>query len=281
MRLWFFSLVAALAFGAAGYLLVEYAAPGYDVMARWLGATPSIEFVKSAVTDLQSNNIAAVEGKLDRQYVNEKSRSAFAQITSMLPSSPPESIHLVSWWSTRRLNEAKTVWHTIMSLQYGIDGKWFLVNAQVRTQEGASPILEGFNFQPIAASLESINRFSFQGKGRVYYVFLAYSIITATFCAAMFIRCWRNKMPLGRKILWLAGILSGVGTLGLNWTSGALQYHLLSFNIPAVGFFRGSPVAPYMFWISVPVFAILFLSLHLPSPRRIQMDADPTLPSGP
>ena len=150
----------------------------------------------------------------------------------------------------------------------------------MRTKEGESPILEVFNFQPLPASLESINHLSLQGKGRIHYLFLALSIMIATCSTAALILCLRHKMPLGRKILWLIGILSGFGTFALNWTSGAPQFQLLSFRIPAVGFWRASPIGPYIFWISVPVFAIWFLSLHLSSPREIETDADRTLQSG-
>jgi len=279
MRLWLLSLGAVLAFGVCGYVLVQYVGSRFDDTARWLGATPSIEFVKSAVADLQSKNISAVEGKLDRSYVNEQSRSGFAKISSELPSSPPDSVRLASWWSTHALNDTKTVWHSMLSLEYGFDGKWFLVNARVRTKEGEPPILEWFNFQPLPESLENINRLSLQGMRGVHFVFLAVSIAIATCSAAALILCSRQKMPIWRKIIWLIGILSGFGKFGLDWTSGSLKLQLLSINIPAVGFWRASPLAPYIFWFSVPVFSIVFLVHHLQSPPQVEMDADRRFPS--
>jgi hypothetical protein len=261
-------------------MLVQYAESRFDDIARWFGASPSIDFVESAVADLQSKNIAAVEGKLDHSFVNQQSRSAFTQMTNLLPSSPPKSIRLASLWWTRGSNDAKTVWHTVLSLEYGIDGKWFLINAQVRTEEGEPPILEGLNLQPIPAPLEYFNRFSLQGKSRTHYLFLILLIAIGTQSAAALILCLRQKMPLGRKAIWSIGILSGFGTFTLNWTSGSPQFHLVSFHMPPVGFLRAGLVAPYIFWFSVPVFAIWFLLLHLPSARQIEMDADRTLPSG-
>lgn len=80
MRLWFLSLGAVLAFSVCGYMLAQYAVSFYEDIARWLGATPSIEFVKGVVADLQSKDFAAVEGKSERSIVNEQSRSVLAAI---------------------------------------------------------------------------------------------------------------------------------------------------------------------------------------------------------
>jgi hypothetical protein len=280
MRLWFLSLSAVLAFGVLGAILLHYGESRFERFVQWFGATPAIEFVKSVVADLQSKNFAAVEGKLDPAIVNEQSRAAFPQISAQLPSSPPGSIRLAALSWTRGPNEASTVWHTMVSLEYGIDGKWFAVNARVRTREGEPPVLEGFHFQPLAAPLETINRFTLQGKRSIHYFYLAFLIAMATCTAAAFILCLRQKMPLGRKILWLVGILAGFGKFALNWTSGALQVQLLFINIPAAGVWRASPIAPYIFSFSVPIFAIVFLFRYLPSPRQTETGADPTLPSG-
>jgi hypothetical protein len=265
MRLWLVSLGAVLAFGVSGVLVAEYAGSQFEYIARLLGATPSIEFVKSVVADLQSKNFAALEEKLDRSYVNEQSRSAFAEINRQLPSSPPKSIRLASLSWT--LGPPR---RTTLSLEYGIDDKWFLVNARVRTSEGEPPILEWFNLQPTPASLEDINRFSLQGRSGIHYFFLTFLIAIGTCSAAALIICVRHKMPLWRKIIWSIGILSGVGTCTLNWTSGSLHFQLLSIHIPAVGFLRASTIAPYSFWFSVPVFAIWFLFL------QIEVDGDRT-----
>jgi hypothetical protein len=280
MRLWFLSLGIVLVFGVCGYMLVQYAESHVDGRARWLGATPSVEFVKSIVTGLQSKDFAAIEAKSDRSIINEQSRPAFAQINSLLTSSPPKSIRLASWWSTRSLAGASTAWHTVLSLEYEIDGKWFLVNARVRSNEGEPLILEGINLQPIPAPLETVNRPSLQGMRGVHYFFLALWITIGTYTIAAVITCLRRKMPVWRKILWLVGIFSGVGTFSLNWTSGSPHFQLLFIHIPTVGFGRVGLLGPYIFWCTVPVFAILFLFLHLSPPRQIETDADRTLPSG-
>jgi hypothetical protein len=265
MRLWLVSLGAVLAFGVFACLSAQYVGSYFDDIARLLGATPSIEFVKSVVADLQSKDFAALEEKLDRPFVNEQSRSVFAEIHRELPSSPPKSIRLTSLlWvpgPPRR---------TTLSLQYGIDDKWYLVNARVRTSEGEPPILEWFNLQPTPASLEDINRFSLQGKSGIHYFFLTFLIAIGTCNVAALILCLRHKQILWQKIIWSVGIISGIGTFALNWTSGSLEVHLFSIHIPAVGFWRAGPVAPYSFWFSVPVFAIWFLFL------QIEADADRT-----
>jgi uncharacterized membrane protein len=280
MRLWLLSFGAVLIFGFCGYMLAQYAGSHFEDIAQSLGATPSIEFVKGIVADLQSKDFVTLEGKLDRSTVNEQSRSAFAVISSQLTSSPPKSIRLASLSWTRGPNDAKTVRHTMLSVEYGIDDKWFLVNARVRTNEGESPILEWFNLQPMPAPLENINRLSLQGKVGIHYFFLVFLITVGTCNVAALITCLRHRMPLWRKIIWLVGILIGVGTFALNWTSGSLEFQLLSIHIPTIGFWRASGVAPYVLWFSVPVFAIWFLFLHLRSPLQIEVDANRTLPCG-
>ncbi len=272
MRLWVLSVDIVLALYICGYILVQYSESHFDGMARWHGATASVEFVKSAVADLQSKNFDALEAKSDSSIVNKESRSAFARISGQLTSTPPKSIRLAALSWTRG--------HTMLSLEYGIDDEWFLVNAQVRTNEEEPPILERFNLQPIPAPLENFNRLSLQGKGGIHYFFLAFLIATGTCNVAALITCLRQKMILWRKIIWLVGILSGFGTFALNWTSGSLQFQLLSIHIPATGLMRTSLAAPYVLWFSVPVFAISFLFHHLGSPQQIETDAAHTLPSG-
>src|SRR5262249_15769535 len=53
--------------------------------------------------------------------------------------------------------------------------------------------------------------------------------------------------------------------------------HSFFGGLDAVWFWRAGPIAPYIFSVSVPVFAISFLFVHLPPPRQIEMDADRTL----
>ncbi len=280
MRLWFLSLGAVLAFGVCGYMLVQYAESHYEDVAQRLGATPAIEFVKSTVAGLQSKDFDAIEAKSDRSIINEQSRPAFGEMNRLLTSSPPKSIRLASWWSTRSLTGDNTAWHTVLSLEYEIDGKWFVVNARVRSNEGEPLVLEGINLQPIPAPLETVNRLSLQGMTSIHYFFLALWITIGTYTIAAVITCLRHKMPLWRKILWLVGIFSGVGTFSLNWTSGSPHFQLLFIHIPTVGFGRVGLLGPYIFWCTLPVFALWFLYLHLPPPRQIERDADHALPSG-
>jgi hypothetical protein len=96
MRLWPVFTGRGVGNRCLRFLLAQYAGSQFEYIARVLGATPSFEFVKSVVADLQSNDFAALEEKLDRSYVDERSRSVFAEINRQLPSSPPKSIRLAS-----------------------------------------------------------------------------------------------------------------------------------------------------------------------------------------
>jgi hypothetical protein len=146
-----------------------------------------------------------------------------------------------------------------VSLQYEFDTKWLLATAQWRETGSGEKIIEGMHVQPLANSHQDANGFRLAGKGLKHYAFLVLAVALAVFSVAMFVLCLRTPMSRKRKMLWCIGIIIGFGQIGLNWTSGAISVTLINFQFLSAGWLRAGPLAPHMIFVSMPLFAMLFL----------------------
>jgi hypothetical protein len=231
---------------------------------------PDADFGKSLVADLQSGNIEAIEARLDPAVRNAETREALKKMAGVLPSTPPTSIRVAG------RNVTNIVWMTkagetrrvILSLQYQFDDRWLLVHAKWRSDAGGPAVVESLNLQALPASLETLNRFTFEGKGSLHYAVLALAVALPIFSLVVLVLCLATPMPLPRKTLWALAILLGVGVLGLNWTTGAIIVQPLSIRVLSAGYIRTGLLGPWVVSISIPLGAIIFL-FKRGSTRRI------------
>jgi hypothetical protein len=143
------------------------------------------------------------------------------------------------------------------------------------SEDGTRFILDNLDVRPIAGPLEKINAFTLSGRGPVHHIFLFGSLVCPAITIAAVVRWRRNRGHLRRKWLWLAGILLGVGKLGLNWTTGQVTFSVVHLQLLSAGFQREGAYGPWWLFLSVPIGTLVFLArkgsgdqVETPSPGR-------------
>ena len=108
-------------------------------------------------------------------------------------------------------------------------------------------------------SLEEANRFTFEGKGPIHYIVFALTVAVPLFIVYALVLCF--KTPIARrKWLWLLFVALGFFQLTLNWTDGAFGIQPISFALLGAGFVRAGPYMPFIFNVTIPIGAIVFLA---------------------
>jgi len=170
-----------------------------------------------------------------------------------------------------------------VSLSYQVElSKGWLAGTVVIVEEGESRAITSARFNRYSASLEFLNRFTFSEKGPVHFAFFLLALAIPIFSLYSLVVCARTKMR--RKWLWIIFILFGVATFRINWTTGQMDYQLLSFQLLGASVFKMGFCAPWIVSVAFPVGAIVFLAkrrkLDLLSSESLQPRPLPTLASG-
>lgn len=217
------------------------------------------DFGKRIVAELQAKNFAAIETRLDLALQGTKSRAKLIELAQVLPSTTPTSIRIAG------LNVART-WalagenprRVALTLQYQFTDKWFLVSVNWRENERGFQPIDGIHITPISASLETVNRFTLEGKAAIHYLVLALTIVLPIFTVFVLGLCLTTPLPRLRKALWALAIFFGVTALRFNWTTSVVDWQPL-FVLAFSASYLQADLGPAILSISVPLGAIIFV----------------------
>lgn len=201
---------------------------------------------------LRNHDYGAIERDLDPSIKAPGVHDALVAMASLVPAKPPLSVKVVGV----RTSDGAGVHSSNYTYEYEYPDKWLLINAAVK-REGAAQTIIGLNVKPIDSSLEAINRFSLAGRSALQYVVLVAAVLVPLFCLYALVICIRTPMR-GRKWPWILFILFGVCSLSINWTSGAWEFHSLSFLLLGASAVR-SPYGPWVLSAAFPLGAAWFL----------------------
>lgn len=188
----------------------------------------------------------------DSSLVDSNIQDTLARMAAIIPAEDPKSIKVVG----AHVFHGSEFSRTNITLEYEFPSKWVLVDVTTQKKDSSFSIV-GFHVNPIADSLENLNKFTFVGKGGVQYSVLTMAVFTTLFSLYAFVMCLRTK-NVKRKWLWAIFILVGVGKLAVNWTTGEWGFQTLAFQIPC-GTASAQLYGPWMIAVSLPLGAIVFL----------------------
>jgi len=161
---------------------------------------------------------------------------------------------------------------TTLTYQFQFADAWAVATVVVRNDDKGRHIL-GANFQPIEKSLQEINRFTFENKSALHYVFFAAAILVPLFILTVAVICFRSRVRL--RWLWILFILIGISQVRLDWSSGQWDVQTFSMNLLGASVMRASSYAPLILAISFPLGAVLFLLLRSRLPRKDRPSSGP------
>lgn len=217
-----------------------------------------IEYSKEYFELLKMKNFEAVYKPLnDSLKTNENTKKQLLEIAELFPIEKVTKIDVIGSSIFISNMDNKKIWRANLSFQYTYSNSWLLTNINLTKVNDGELVVDGINVKPLRDSLESINKFSLEGKSFIQYLILLLSILIPLFIIFTFIVFIRTPMKK-RKWLWGFFILIGLVKFTINWTTGALHINPLSFNLLGSGFFYGNAFAPVVISIGLPIGAILF-----------------------
>lgn len=118
--------------------------------------------------------------------------------------------------------------------------------------------ITSFSIRPLT-SLEKKDRlFSFEGKSTFQMLFFICFLLVPLFVLFSLIQFIR--MPIAcQKTSWLIFIAVGITCFSLNWATGKISFEPITIMLVGSGFSKVGIYLPWMFNISIPLGAILFL----------------------
>lgn len=144
-----------------------------------------------------------------------------------------------------------------LTYQFGYDSNWIVANVAWHELPNGQREIIGLNAQPLTASLQEINGFSFKKARAAHYLFLAAMIAVPLFIITTLIVCIRTKIAR-RKWLWLIFILVGIASVSFNWTTGKAGIAPFSVQLLGFGAVASSVYSPWIISVSVPFGAVIF-----------------------
>lgn len=124
-----------------------------------------------------------------------------------------------------------------------------------RAGEGLSVV--DFGVYRTDGSQRELNKFVLQGKSPWHYAILTLALAVPLFIIITLIVCVRTPIPR-RKWLWVIFILGGIGSVGTNWTTGALEFNLLQYLVLGGSALASSEHAPWVITAGFPLGALIF-----------------------
>ena len=201
---------------------------GCDQAALMKKFTPPEEesIAKGYVEMLQQGKFDQIEHDLDSSLMDSNVRNTLSKMAAFFPAGSPESVKVVGAHIYRNQQSSKVD----ITFEYQYPSKWLLVNVATEKKGGVRTVV-GFNVNPIADSLENLNKFTLARKSALQYLTLACDVGSLLFTFYVFALCIRSK-DIKPKWLWLIVVLVGVGKFEVNWGTGDWTYQLFAIQIP-------------------------------------------------
>ncbi len=212
-----------------------------------------VEFSKQHLALFQARDFDAIEKQVSPEFKNAELRQKLEHMATLFPDEKVKNVWVVSAHAFGEKNSRRYA----LSFMYEFPSKWLFANVSLE-KNGDIIVVKGVDLQPLRESPEITNRFIFQGKGAINYIFLPLSILVVLFIIFAFVLCIRTPIPK-RKWLWIIFVLLGFVRVTLNWTTGALNISPLNVQLLGSGFVTGGLLGPWIIQTSVPLGAIIFL----------------------
>ena len=230
------------------------------------------KFARTYIDILRKGDIEKAEELLDPQVVNSRTQSDLQQCFDYLNKGEPIAIELVGV-NIRKISGINTYY---LSYQLQFQNTLLLANFTVVEMSGNNQIFS-YRVSTLSKSLEEINAFTFSGKSFRHYIVLLVAAGTPIFIIYTIVLCVRTKMK--RKWLWIIFMLFGVGNYSLYWTSGNMVFQPFTIMLFSAGFSKSGFYGPWIFTISVPIGALVFILMRRKIKKSESVDVSVTLES--
>ncbi len=215
--------------------------------------SPEAQFARESASLLFKKDVDALLARMAPDLRREATPEVLARLLAAIPPGDTEEPTLVGY----RYSASPRATQAIVSLQYEFPETYVVVQVQMR-QSGGERAITFLNLERLPDSLQRLNAFRLRGQSVGRYVFLSFAAMVPIFTLYCLFVCARTPLPRG-KWLWLAFVAVGIGRISLNWTTGALSFTPLSFQLLGAGATTAGPYAPWVVSVALPIGAVAFL----------------------
>lgn len=212
------------------------------------------EIARGYIEKLRNRDFTVIEKVMDPSIAGQLEGGVLAKMADLFPKGEPTSAKLVG---ANRFSTDKDGTTLNLTYEFQFGDRFLLTNVATKTKEGVETIV-GFRVQPLPLSLEAQNRFTLSNKTALQYAVLAAAVASALFTLYALVICVRTKLAR-RKWLWILFILFGFGKIMVNWTTGAWDFRILSFQLFSAAAFADY-FGPWIISVALPIGAAVFLN---------------------
>jgi hypothetical protein len=211
-----------------------------------------MEFAKDYLGHIRSRNFDYVLSHIDPDLSGQVSIIKLEEIAAYFPSGQPISTELIG----SQVNTSNSKWQGNFSFEYKFESGWAVANVVMKRVDDKTTVI-GFNVYRTEASQKEHNKFVLTGKTFLHYLVLSLACFTPVFILITLVYCIKTPIPK-RKWLWVLFILGGIGTISINWSTGAYGFKLLQYQLLGAGAVAASEYAPWIITAGFPLGAIIF-----------------------
>ncbi len=209
-------------------------------------------FAESVLTELRNGNVEYVFGLLKDELKVQVDEDQLTKVGETFHEGEPMSVEIIG----SQIRVFNDVWTGNFTYEFEFESGWNIANvALVRT--GDDYQVYGLNVLRTEASQAEINKFTLAEKSLIHYAVLTLAVLIPVFILVTLIVLVRTPIKR-RKWLWFLFVMLGIGTLQLNWTTGAIVFQLLNIQLLGVSFMAFGASAPWIISVSLPFGAIVF-----------------------
>jgi hypothetical protein len=258
--------------GTIAFASIMVLTMAFLAVAAWAADAPDprlsddIALTKATVSSLAAKDNAAVRGRLD-PAMGHVSDDTLRRMSDMIGASEPTSIETISLGGAHNIQTGDG--NSRILLEYGLTGKWVVVDAVVRTKDASKQFTRLF-LTVNALPLRELNAFHLFGKGPVQYLFLAGWIATIVLTAWAIIVAFRRHTGWRRWALIAVMPLGLTPTVAVNWNTAQVWVleavsnpagqviPIFAIRYPMALFGATETLVPYLY-VSAPLIALGYL----------------------
>jgi hypothetical protein len=236
-----------------GALLLALALFGCDSQKLMMRFVPEHESKagQAFIEDIRTGDFKPVLAAIDPAYAPQLNADLLQRMQGLFAGQSVKNVKIVG----SHVNVTRDSKRYSFVYEYELTKQWLIADIVLQPEKGRLQI-EGIQAQQLFQSLEQYNSFTLTGRSAKFLVFLGITILVPIFVLGTAIACWRTPIPR-HKWWWRIFVLWGITIFTLNWTTGALGFQPLAFNIFGAGF-NQQLYGPVILQVGLPIGAVLF-----------------------
>lgn len=234
------------------FAALAFSACSYEEMAGGLFPKEESEFAKDYLQQIRGGDFEYVRSHTDPELIGQITDEKLLEIAEYFPSGDLLSTEIVGW----QVNIVNGTWTGKFSFEFEFSEGWAVANAALK-RAGDRTTVVGFNVHRTPTSQRELNAFSNVSPTPLHILMFAATIVIPIFMIFTCIMVYRTPIA-SRKWPWYLLSIGGVGAVYFNWTTGVVNYQILTVQLLGAGAAAAGPHAPWILEFTLPIGALVF-----------------------